>query len=80
MDFHTNGILSHCYKLLRDVRRNNHLLPHENVETALHSIVGRRLDYCNSLFKGFDKKIINKRQKLQNAAERTTPKCKRGNL
>ena len=77
MDHHVDGIVSHCYKLLGDVRRNRHLLSDENVETVVHSIVGSRLDYCNSLFHGIDKKVMNKLQKLQNAAARIISKRKK---
>ena len=77
MDNHIDGIVSHCYKLLGDVRRNRHLLSDENVETVVHSIVSSRLDYCNSLFHGIDKKAMNKLQKLQNAAARTISKRKK---
>ena len=77
MDHHIDGIVSHCYKLLGDVRRNRHLLSDENVETVVHSIVSSRLDYCNSLFHGIDKKAMNKLQKLQNAAARIISKRKK---
>ena len=77
MDLHIDGIVSHCYKLLGDVRRNRHLLSDENVETVVHSIVSSRLDNCNSLFHGIDQKNMNKLQKLQNAAARIISKRKK---
>ena len=56
---------------------NRHLLSDENVKTVVHSIVSSRLDYCNSLFHGIDKKSMNKLQKLQNAAARIISKRKK---
>ena len=56
------------FKIIGDVRRNRFLLGEENIETVVHSIMGSRIDYCNSLFLGIDKKVLNKLQKLQNAA------------
>ena len=77
MDLQVNAIVSHCYKLFGDVRRNRHLLSNDSVETIVHSIIGSRLDYCNSLFCGIDKNIIGKLQKLQNAAARIISKRKK---
>ena len=77
MELQVNAGVSHCYKLLVDVRKNRHLLRTENIETIVHSIIGSRLDYCNSLFYGIDKKILNKLQKLQNAAARIISKRKK---
>ena len=77
MDLHANGIVSHTYKLLGDVGRNRHLLSNDDTETIVHSIVSSRLDYCNSLFYGVEKSVINKLQKLQNAAARTISKRKK---
>ena len=77
MDLQVNAIVSHCYKLFGDVRRNRHLLSNDSIETIVHSIIGSRLDYCNSLLCGIDKSIINKLQKLQNAAARIISKRKK---
>ena len=77
MELQINSIVSHCYKLLGDVRRNRFLLGDENIETVVHSIIGSRIDYCNSLFHGIDKKVLNKLQKLQNAAARIISKRKK---
>ena len=60
--------MSHSYKLLGDVGRNRHLLSYDDTQTIVHSIIGSQLDYCNSLLYGVSKSVINKLQKLQNAA------------
>ena len=77
MELHANGIVSHTYKLLGDVGRNRHILSDDDTETIVHSIVSSRLDYCNSLFYGVEKSVINKLQKLQNAAALTISKRKK---
>ena len=46
---HVNQIVSHCYKLLRDIRRIRNVLSSKHTEILVHAVVSRRLDYCNSL-------------------------------
>lgn len=77
MDLQVNGIVSHGYKLLGDVGRNRHLLCDDDTETIVHSILSSRLDYCNSMLYGVNKCVINKLQKLQNAAARIISKRKK---
>ena len=70
METHINNIVSHCYKLLKDVRDIRNLLSKKETEQLVHAIISSRLDYCNSLFFGLNKSVINKLQKVQNAAAR----------
>ena len=70
MDHQVNGIVSHCYKLISDVRQYRHLLCDKDTELLMHAMVSSRIDYCNSLFVGAPKEIICKMQKVQNAAVR----------
>ena len=70
LDTHVNTLVSHCYKLLKDVRSIRNLLSNNETEQLVHSIISSRLDYCNSLFLGLKKSEINKLQKVQNAAAR----------
>ena len=74
MDLHVNGIVSHSYKLLGDIGRNRQLLSDDDTKTIVHSIVSSRLDYCNSLLYGVNRTVLNKLQKLQNAAARIISK------
>ena len=67
---HINNLVSHCYKLLKDVRIVRNLLTKDETEQLVHAIISSRLDYCNSLFFGLNKSEINKLQKVQNAAAR----------
>ena len=70
MDMHINKIVSHCYKLLRDIGRIRNVLSKKHTEMLLHPIVTNRLDYCNSLFFNISKSNLYKLQKVQNAAAR----------
>ena len=67
---HINGVVSHCYKILRDISRIKKYLKKAHVECLVHSVVTSRLDYCNSLFINLNKENISKLQKLQNSAAR----------
>ena len=74
MDTHVNLMVSHCYKLLKDIRSIRNLISHKQTEMLVHSIVTSRLDYCNSLFYGVNQAVIYKMQKVQNAAARLVMK------
>ena len=70
METHINIVVSQCYKLLKDVRSIRNLLSKKETEQLVHAIISSRLDYCNSLFFGLNKSVLNKLQKVQNAAAR----------
>ena len=70
MDKHVNKIVSHCYKLLKDIGRIRSVITKEQTEKLVHAVIGSRLDYCNSLLFGINKFNINKLQKVQNTAAR----------
>ena len=63
-------IVSHCYKILRDISRIKKYLLKEQLECLVHAVITSRLDYCNSLFINISKDNLHKLQKLQNAAAR----------
>ena len=73
-DSHINSIVSHCYKLLRDIGRIRSLLSQKQTESLVHSVISSRLDYCNALFYGINKTTLHKMQKLQNSAARLIAK------
>ena len=73
MEPHVDSTISYCYKLIGDVRKNRHLLNDKDTESLMHAIVGR-IDYCNSLYYGINKDIIEKMQVVQNTAARVISK------
>ena len=70
MDKHVNHIVSHCYKILKDIGRIRKCLEQDHLEKEVHAVVSTRLDYCNSLFMNIKKENVYKLQKVQNAAAR----------
>ena len=69
-DSHVNTVVSHCYALIKDVRRIRDYLKREDLEKLVHAIISHRLDYCNSIYLNISKKNIQKLQKCQNSAAR----------
>lgn len=69
-----NSVVSHCYKLLSDIGKVRNLLSNKHTEMLVQAVVGSRLDYCNSLLYGINKNVIQKYQKVQNAAARLVSK------
>ena len=74
MEHHVNSTVSLCYSLLGDVARVRHLLSDEDTESLVLSILGSRLDYCNSLLYGVNKSVIQKYQHIQNYGARIISK------
>ncbi len=74
MTHHTNKIVSHCYKILKDIGRIRSVLSRKHTEILVHSVITSRLDYCNSLFFNMNKSNLEKLQKVQNAAARLVVK------
>ena len=70
MDKHVNNIVSHCFKILRDIGRIKQYLQKSHLESLVHAVISSRLDYCNCLFANISKSNLFKLQKVQNAAAR----------
>ena len=70
MNKHVNNIVSHCYKILRNISRIKKYLQQTHIERLVHAVVTSRLDYCNCLFINISKENLKKLQKVQNAAAR----------
>ena len=70
MDVHVNSVVSQCYKMLSDIGKVRELLSYKHTQILVHAVISSRLDYCNSLLYGANKTVINKLQKVQNAAAR----------
>ena len=70
MEKHINQVVSHCYKILKDIGRIKQYLAKTQIERLVHAVISSRLDYCNSLFINTSKSNIFKLQKVQNAGAR----------
>ena len=77
LDKHINNIVSHCYKLLKDIRTIRNVLTTKHAEMLIHAVITSRLDYCNSLFFNISKLNLYKLQKVQNSAARLIMKKNR---
>ena len=70
MEKHINSVVSHSYKILRDISRIKKYLDRKDLEQIVHAVVIFRIDYCNSLFVNLSKEQLFKLQKVQNSAAR----------
>ena len=68
MNKHVNSVVSHCYKILKDIGRIKKYLDRSDLEKLVHAVIANRLDYCNSLLVNMSKENLFKYQKVQNAA------------
>ena len=70
MEKQVNSIVSHCYKLLKNIGRIRNVLSQKQTEMLVHSVITSKLDYCNSLLINTSKTNLFKLQKVQNSAAR----------
>ena len=67
---HITKICSAAFYHLHNIRRIKKYLSMDAAGTLIHSFVSSRPDYCNSLLYGVPKCLIDKFQRVQNAAAR----------
>jgi hypothetical protein len=69
-DKHVADVVRGCNHHIRALRHIRPLLTDDVAKMAGHSIVGSRLDYCNSLLNGTTGRNIDRLQKVQNSLAR----------
>ena len=67
---HVIKVVSHCHKLLKDIKRIRSLLSTQHTAMLVHAVISSRIDYCNSVFFNINKSNVKKLQKVQNSAAR----------
>ena len=67
---HINGVVRSCIFHIRALRHIRRHLTQEVTNTVACSIVGTRINYCNSLFYSASEKYLDKLQCLQNKLAR----------
>ena len=70
MSSHVNQICQKGYHQLKKIRQIRKYLDKPATEKLVHAFVTSNIDYCNSLLYGTTDCVINKLQRLQNAAAR----------
>ena len=70
---HISGISHACYYHIRDMRRIRRFLT-PSAKTIETSLIGRKLDYCNSVLFNVTEKDISKLQGVQNCLARVVTK------
>ena len=68
MEKQVDSIRRSAYHQLRMIRRIRHCLDLESIKLLVHGLVISRLDYCNSLLCGLPEVLLEKLQRVQNAA------------
>ena len=66
-----------AYFQLRTISNIRHMLPQAVAEQLTHAYITSRLDTCNSLLLGLPDVLINKLQRIQNAAARMVTRTKK---
>ena len=69
-DDQVQKVTSLSYASMRNIAKVKNCLSQQNLETFVHAFISSHLDYCNIIYLGLPKKLMNKLQKLQNAAIR----------
>ena len=71
MNDHVDTICKKGYVQLKKIRQIRKYLNQHAAEQIVHSFITSNIDYCNSLLYGAPKGVVQKLQRLQNAAART---------
>ena len=74
---HVDSVISSCYYHLRDIGKFKHNLSSDDLLTLTHSVISSKLDYCNVILFGLNSSLMDKLQKVQNAAARLICKLPR---
>src|SRR5579872_3597180 len=74
---HSKQLFSSCFYQIRQLWSIRHCLSDTAAEILVHAFVSSRLDYCNCLFLSCTKSVLDRLQKVQNAAARIVLRTKR---
>ena len=77
MSQHISNTCKAAYIQITHISSIRHLLTTQATQTLVCSLVLSRLDYCNSLLSGCPQYLLDKLQKVQNAAARLVCKAKK---
>ena len=70
MKHQINSVTKSCYQQIRRIKKIRKYLTEDAAKSLVNAHVTSRLDYCNSLFAGLPRYLIQKLQRVQNCAVR----------
>lgn len=70
MEQYVTSICKSCFYHLRNISRLRKYLNLQSTKTLVHALISTRLDFCNSALYGLPKYLIDRLQRVQNAAAR----------
>ena len=70
MGKHITKLCSKAFYQLHKLKRIRKFLSNDAIQTVVHAFITSNLDYCNSLFYGMPQYLIDRLQRIQNAATR----------
>jgi len=74
---HSRLLSSSCFFQIRQIWSIRHCLSDTATEILVHAFISSRLDYCNSLFLSCNNSVLDRLQRIQNAAARLVLRAKR---
>jgi len=70
LDHHVSCICAGCYYRLRQLRRIRRSLDSDSLATLVYAVVNSRIHYCNTVLAGAPRVVMDKLQRVLNAAAR----------
>jgi hypothetical protein len=70
MKHHVSNLAKACYLRIRQLRTIRKYLTTNAAKILVHAFIISKLDYCNSLLFGISEELLDKLQRIQNAAAR----------
>ena len=70
MDAHVQHVVRVCYGKLREIASFRRYLSQDVTKTLVHAVIISHIDYANSLLFGISQHLLDKLQRVQNAAAR----------
>ena len=67
---HVSELVPSCYFHIRNIGKIKNQLSTEDLQILVHSVITSKLDYCNVILFGINQNLMQKLQKVQNAAAR----------
>lgn len=63
-------VVQSCFIIIRNLSKIKSFLTYEDLRTAVSTYIFSKIDYCNSLYYGINKELVQKLQHVQNCAAR----------